>query len=354
MKRMLAINPNIWGDNMMTYAYPLSILSAYPSMTPWLMENYIIPFTFTPYQKVSELHIRMLYLDACCFAEDISLQQPVMHQDNYAQDSLSHKSIVDIIKRLIDKGKYAIVFSDDYYLPSSIFSGAKMHFLHETLFYGYDEKLQVFYAMGMNTRKKYGRIIHRFSEVETAFRKGDVCDHHGDIEWAREHRIIALSLDDYHGTYPFDPQRLAAGLEAFATGRISPRQRFLLNLDYRGDLCFGIDYYSFVADTVEQAEPQSFRYIHHLYEHANLLHERLNYTVNHENVHGSLIADFQRQLNRISIARAKTLKYTVVNPQKEKAQLIFKSESLELAASIREHADDMRRFAMKWIDSLCK
>lgn len=335
---------------MMAYSFPLAILTSNPKVAPYVMENYVVPFTYDPYVNDNGIGLRMLYLDAYCISEEISLPQSIMHQNNYAQSFFKDKSVIDTITQLLNANQYAVVFNDDYYLPNSALGAQRRHFLHETLFYGYDDEKQELYALAMTKQLQFGKLTHRFEDVEYAFKQGDTCNIHGGIEWAREHRVIALKIPDYYNSYPFDPRKLAEGLKTFVDGTISPKQRFYLDLDHKGKLYIGYDYILFVANLVEQGSPLFFRYVHHLYEHANLLKERIEYTKSYVDFDDAYINAFYDQILSMSQIRAKALKLDIM--LEEHPQALKAADLLKLATDIRVYADNIRNLIVRWVKLL--
>ena len=350
MKLLLSVNSDIGENNMMAYSFPLAILTSNPKVAPYVMENYVVPFTYDPFENDNGVGLRMLYLDAYCISEEISLPQSIMHQDNYAQGFFENKPVVETITQLLNANQYAVVFCDDYYLPNSALGAKRRHFLHETLFYGYDDEKHELYALAMTKQRQFGKMTHRYEDVENAFKQGDICNIHGSIEWVREHRIIALKVPDYSNIYPFDPLKLAEGLRTFVDGTISPKQRFYLDLEHKGKLYVGYDYVLFVANLVEHSSPLFFRYVHHLYEHAKLLKERIEYTKTYVNFDEAYLSAFYDQVLILSQIRTKALKLDIM--MEEQPQAVKEADLCKLATGIRVYADNIRGLIVRWVKLL--
>lgn len=315
----------------MIYAYPLSIMAANPKLKPWVMENYIIPHTYQPIKDLPTL--RMCYMDAYSFSES-SNPQSFIHQDNYVQNYVATIDICGFIKHMIDDNKYVIAFSDDYYLPNSSFT---MHYLHETLYYGYDDDRDVFKAAGLNPAGAYSNIEHAFDDVRRAFSEGHTCEVHGNIEWARRHRVIVLSVPDYTLDYPYDRRKVINKLGNFCEGKADDVDIFRLNIQNRGKFYFGIDYYTFIADNLT-ADYGSFRYIHHIHEHISLLHDRLLYLLAVVNKPTSILSTFHNVTKSIGILRLKGIKGMQTSDISSSEKLIRESRS-----QLYSYIEDLRK-----------
>lgn len=68
--------------------------------------------------------------------------------------SLGVWNFVQWAKKLIDVGWYIMGYYNEYYIPETA-SYQYRYFRHTMLIYGYDDEVQMFYAMGYTSDRKY-------------------------------------------------------------------------------------------------------------------------------------------------------------------------------------------------------
>ena len=210
--KLLPIASDIGMCSRLNYAYMLSILKAYPQAENWLMDHYYELYSVRT--NAETVRIGLNLYDASDYS-DVGEIGVMLNESHYTQEELYGTDIISLIKQHIDNDQYVVAFVDEYYLPNAQL-GNYTHFLHEELIYGYNENY--FYALGMNSQRHYGEIIHTFSDFEYAYEMGNVCEIHGNILWARDHRVIAFALEDKE--YMPDIPSIKAKLHVFLQGKM--------------------------------------------------------------------------------------------------------------------------------------
>ena len=276
MKLPICLNINM--NNMLNYAFPLSIIMAHPHLYPWSMENYFSIGTIDWYKQSNTVGLYMLYLDGFSYA-DISMPTKILGQNSYSDYYLMSLDIIEIIKHHIRNNQYVVVFVDEYYLPGTQLFGYQ-HFLHEELIYGYDDSQHTLYSLGMSLARCYARLEYTYEDFKIAYQNGYKCDVHGNIEWARNHRIITLDPNAYSTQYPYSSSRVINKLRGIIDNTVLPDDVFFLNTAQKGTLITNQRYVERIVNLIFNNDPLSFRYVHHLREYCILLYERLHYLSN--------------------------------------------------------------------------
>lgn len=190
-------------------AYPLSVALTDPSRWDWLYCNYIQliyqnPDIFLDQPlKFYKLSLNSGYVwDADC---------PVLIYDRVSRDMISFfgKDIIDIVCFAIKSGKYPIVYLDEYYL-SYRSQYQKVHYIHENLFYGYDEERELLNGLAYVTDKEgyaFKKFSVRYAEVREAYQNLNYDDE-------MRNRVMFLS-NEKERIYRFDIQAVILNLKEY-------------------------------------------------------------------------------------------------------------------------------------------
>ena len=71
-------------------------------------------------------------------------------------------NIVAYVRECIEKADYVNVHLDEFYLKEKDYYDS-LHYVHESMIYGFDDKKQIFYAYGFTKRQKVGTLMKKQS-----------------------------------------------------------------------------------------------------------------------------------------------------------------------------------------------
>lgn len=259
----------------MEEAYPLSIALGEPSRWEWLYSNYIQlmyqnPDIFMDQPlKFYKLSLNSGYVwDADC---------PVLVYDRLSRDMISFfgKDIISIVCFAINSGKYPVVYLDEYYLP---YRGQyhKVHYIHESLFYGYDDEKKLLYGLAYVTKEDE----YTFKEFDVSF--SDVREAYNGLKYDDEmrNRVMFLS-NEKERIYRFDIDAVTVCLEEYINEYPSEkRYAELSNTNIGRDYKYGGGVYEPFIEYIKRRRITSnvipFQV---LVEHKSLMHSRYRFMV---------------------------------------------------------------------------
>lgn len=147
--------------------FPLAILRTEPIFINWYYSNYIMPIAAL--DGVNSLWIRVA--DSLTYGDYANIYNKIMRMSSvHLHFCIQIEDIVDALKNQISKDKeyYCILFLDFYYLQSLDTFYKQRHYVHELLFYGYDDTKKCFDVYGyIGTSYKY--INLSYTDVRNAF-----------------------------------------------------------------------------------------------------------------------------------------------------------------------------------------
>lgn len=276
--KKLSIVTDIGINTVLFYCLPLSIISAYPKYRNWIFSNYVeLAGGNSQYEgDVNKYHY---YLDSYTFCDVYNSHDPILIQNGISSEVLINSDIHELIRYFIDNNKYILLFVNEYYLPECRMGGVH-HFLHEQLIYGYCEANQIYYAVGIDKKGHYTLLEHSFSDIETSYEKGYGCNTHGNINWAKENRLISLEAPDNLYDYPLDKKYYAEKILNYLSGKLDAKRDYFLSAKIKRYF-YGLSYYDIIVDEFD--EDALFMHINHLRDHKYMLRNSLQVYANYEN-----------------------------------------------------------------------
>jgi len=286
------------GKRVTTYlihAFPLSVILADDRYLPWFFERFV-QLTSAWGDWGSGRQLVADYADQ----HDVYREMLLEMRLNRALAARCG-DILDLIRDGIDDGYYAIVFLDEYHLPGKIAHG-EIHFVHESLVYGYDDAMRTVKALGFDQDAMFGPLTLGYDAVRTAF---DAAIRPMDRDDAGERSrrapdaemVVLLKLKPWLiDPYPFDVSRFAVRVRDYTDSRVDGAGMYLrFGVDWSreasgnaedfrhpGDAArAGLALYDDVAEHVANARhgcgTMDYRIFHLLAEHKRGMYERLSF-----------------------------------------------------------------------------
>lgn len=261
-------------------AYPLSIALTDASRWEWFYCNYIQliyqnPDLFEDQPlKFYKLSMNTGFVwDADC---------PMLIYDRISRDMVSffRMDIIDLICHAIDQEKYPLVYMDEYYLS---YRGQfqKVHYIHESLFRGYDEEKEILKGLAYVTDNKgysFKEFSVPFAEVREAYAAYEKSDETTNGEM--RNRVAFLSHEKER-IYGFNLQAVAIGLREYINAY--PSEARFTELSARnlgGDYRYGMGIYEpFIEYVLRRKMTTSIIPFQLLFEHKSIMRARYEYMV---------------------------------------------------------------------------
>ena len=292
------------------HSLPLCVVLADERLVPWYNEHFIKLFTeFQPRD--------MLYLD---FLEVRAPYNEVIQEVYMGYELL--KGIPDIVDYVIDKinlGYYVIIHVDEYYIPQKRFY-KKLHYVHHSIVYGYDNSTRELKAIGFNAEQIFTYLSFDYDLFKEAYESGKL-HYKNAAPWAETNAIELLKVKDFLTDYPYSVERFTTALEEYVNSKEGMHVVFTHKFDKyvldRDRLKFGIDIYDEIIlhlhNLAEGKVTVDYRAIHLLHEHKKSIYKRLQYAATKCNASvrlEELIEEYLEVIELVDSARRLFLKYT--------------------------------------------
>ena len=309
--KILNINTDIGINTGLQYSFPLSIISAQSCYRNWIASNYI-DLVGGNKQYEGDINNYHFYLDSYSYADGYNEHDPVLFQNGITTEILKSNKIHELLHYFIDNKQYIILFVDEYYLPNCLMGDVR-HFLHEQLIYGYCEKNMIYYSVGFDKGGHYTLLEHSFKEIEDAYEKGFDCVVHGNINWAKDNRLISLKLPNYYGDLPLDKKRYSEKIRNYLSGTLDAKRHYFLTSKIKRYF-YGISYYDIIIEDFHSMEAYTlFMHMNHLRDHKYMLKNSFQVYSDLKNKNTPFFLDEISEIfNSINLLRKKALKSHVV------------------------------------------
>lgn len=153
--KILELEMNTWIQTYHIRNYELGLVQ---KKYPWVLSKYI-----NCYYDPKAIGI----FNHCMPERRYFSNSKVMLVQNFKfEKSFLSLGVLDFVKwatKLIDDDWYIMGYYDEYYIPGKVSYKSK-HFRHTMLIYGYDDELEVFYAMGYTKDGKYSSYTLTYGE----------------------------------------------------------------------------------------------------------------------------------------------------------------------------------------------
>lgn len=259
----------------MEEAYPLSVALTDPSRWEWVYSNYIQLIYQNPdLFEEQPLKFYKLSLNSG-FVWDADC--PVLIYDRISRDMISFfdSDIIRLICFAIDNEKYPILYLDEYYL-SYRDQYRRVHYIHENLFFGYDEEKEILKGLAYVSDEEgysFKTFCVPFSEVREAY---EDLNYNGEMR----NKVILLS-HERERLYGFNMQAVIVGLREYINAYPSEKRYAELSTTNLGeDYKYGIGIYEpFIEYIQRRKNASSIIPFQLLVEHKSLMCSRYRYMV---------------------------------------------------------------------------
>ncbi|GFN29884.1 hypothetical protein [Paenibacillus xylaniclasticus] len=247
------------------HAFPLLISALHPYFNDWFNCNYI-----QLYSKKSESEsFAVNYYEF----DRLGMKTPFI-AECYTKRSIISKYVnpVQFVKDSISNNQYVMTFLDEYYLPDR-WAYQKIHFIHDTLIYGFDDERGVVHIAGFDATRTFTFTEVDMRDFEQAYSTteqgvGPIVIHADGIH------SYELKLDR---TYTFDLSIIIEMMEDYLYSR-NTSERFRMYYD-PVDHIYGLNTYDSVIDYLTNSgnEMIDTKVLHVIYEHKKTMTSRLRY-----------------------------------------------------------------------------
>ncbi|MHB8062513.1 MAG: TubC N-terminal docking domain-related protein [Ruminiclostridium sp.] len=316
---------------------PLCVVLAFKKYLPWYYSNFIQIFSFTNENGYIELN----YLEPrdCCseIVDMICLGYPLLKKV---------ENIIDYIIENINMGYYLIINVDEYYLPNK-WAYEKLHFIHSSLIYGYDNKEKQLKAIGFK-QNIFTEITFDYTQFIQAYENGRI--HYKDsAPWCEWSAIQLMRPKKFELEYPFSNESFLKELKSYLFS-IGDSIKLYSFEYYENRVEFGFQVYDVIIKNLENLIQgnitMDYRPIHLIGEHKKCIYDRIGYVISRNNLTGEIVKlheEYMEVVKRFNIIRIKFLKYlksfgntNIYNPNISNLTLEQKSKIKDIINKIKE------------------
>lgn len=199
--------------------FPACIMCSDERFKNWYYMNYMQPIVRL--DSINSLACNIA--DAFIYGANAYVNSKIIRVSNINIDICRQiTDICDILKHKIQKKYYCILFLDFLELECTRFYG-KTHFVHELLFYGYDDQQRIFKCYGYINRK-YQKIDLSYNEVNRGFLNSVKYIELTD-GW-EEYMLITMQKVGHKGIYPYSNDEFIEKLENYIQGDLSEKANY--------------------------------------------------------------------------------------------------------------------------------
>ena len=281
---------------------PLCVVLAFDKYKPWYYSNFIQIFSYTNERGRIELN----YLEPrdCAgeIVDMICLGFPLLKHVN---------NIIDYIIENINMGYYLVINVDEYYLPNK-WAYNKMHYIHPSLIYGYDNQTKQLRAIGFNEYIFQG-ITFDYSQFSESYNNAKIY-YKNSAPWSEWSAIQLMRPKRFEADYPFSLKKFITELKnyLFSIGDSIK----LYSFEYHeSQVEYGFRVYDVfiksLEDLLQGSITSDYRAIHLLAEHKKCIYDRIGYVISLYNLTGEIVAlheEYKSIVKLSDIIRIKILK----------------------------------------------
>lgn len=167
------------------HAFPLAIVLVDPQRTKWVLERYVDLYA----SCIGPVPIGMDYLEDPRTEYDDVLQRVSLCPGDIEDGG----NAAVLTKEAIDAQNYVLVCLDEFYIRQTQSYG-NSHFVHATLFRGYDDERELFHCLRQNARGVLTEMAIAFGDVQIGFREALAREKWGITQHWQHHGYIVQLL----------------------------------------------------------------------------------------------------------------------------------------------------------------
>lgn len=293
-------------------AHIIGILGAREETKSWIMCNFIqLYINKDPYKwQWGDYYFQSSYeqraFETCRWFTVQKMTEQFVHEH--------WDSMVKFVRELIIDDYYVDIMLNYRYISRGYHNEQDTDFVHDSLIYGFNDERKVFYCADfpMSESRKYTLYECSYEDFEKAAGKSVL-----ELDSYMKHMIHALQLKDECG-YEYDIENIISLLEGYLNQSV-PEYWTSFNHANKKNLVFGTAYYKVMADFLKTG-PEEIRHemVYLLKSHANIMIDRIDFLKESFKNPDSYIAEYQRLIDRISLAVILVVKY-MISRRKETA-----------------------------------
>jgi hypothetical protein len=304
MKKLLPINDRPMIIGYTHHAYPLSIASINDNYKDWFFSNFIqlkSYKTFFPEDTFIDFDFTYHYYD----------NNPWIDTTCINEEEQEDISIEDLVIECIENDEYICIFVNQYFI-SGLNGYQSFHFTHEILIFGYDEKEQLFSAIGFDKTGNYSKMNVNKSELLLGYQ------HRNEKRlFNREYPIYKYKYSDRFKC-KLDIDNIKDLINDYLLSTDTPTKRSQKDRLHYFEHVYGLSVYNYLK--LYYSDPtrnKDIRPAHIFWEHKKVMLERLNYLYKRKIVNEKLYSKYENVVELASILRSKIMKYNFTSNSKE-------------------------------------
>lgn len=331
MKICLPATEKIPTSSYFGISLPLSVIVSTPETEAWFYENLINIYI--------EERGNICFTDLCfgVFARYNS----VFDYTISTQEDTKGRSIVDRIKyEMRENGNYAYLYVDEYYISCKNAYG-KYHFHHQALIYGYDDEEKCLLAIAFDETGHFAKLKYPYDETEKGYEAAFSCDEEDKSE---TYGVMFFKVKEKFAHRIFLPNVITA-LQEYVNGTIPRNMRFLQHNMASAEFyqsqgaVYGMSVLKKVCELFDELDLSRltfpvFRRVHFLYEHSQMLLDRLHYFRS--------FADSEDEVYEATVSE-----YAEIVWQYQKARMLYMKMEL-----IQNQSESVSSYALKIIENI--
>lgn len=219
--------------------FPLSVILSNNELKNWYYVNYMLPIA----RLDGANGFSCTMIDSYTYASEANINGKLMRYSNIDYEFC--KQIHDIITLLcseIEQRRYCILFLDYYHLKGAKTQYHEIHYVHEIMFYGYDNIRKIFQCLGY-LNAPFETFELSYDEVKKAF--ADAIYYIQQTDGWDAHMCMTLQLVKHKEIYPYDKSIFLDKLQKYVKGDILPtyyhEEALYLNVTNETEVALGKD-----------------------------------------------------------------------------------------------------------------
>lgn len=261
-KKVLPIEIDTESNTYLFYSTRLAIIQTESQLKEWLYKSFINIKAY-----INEMNYNFFFFEE-------KLEDMLEFTRLTYQDVGVSTDILDFIKENILQGKYINIHLDEFYLSQKDY-GDELHYVHESMIYGFDEHKKRLYAYGFTKRQKVTSFYISYDELYLAYEKAKLFLFCGaeylenDYPWPVVLCKLRNSVDqDYFTVEDFNAE---------IKNYLYPKENEIV----QGDIhIYGKNVYRYIYEQLTKESSEGtvdFRTFQLLYEHKVCVKNRMNY-----------------------------------------------------------------------------
>lgn len=293
-------------NGYMEDAYSLTVAITMSSNYEWIYSNYIQLVFQNPIKydnqpvKFYKVSFRNGHIwDADC---------PLLCCDAITRDMVEIASldVIDFVCKAISKNNYVKLYLDEFYLPYR-FSYKEEHYIHESLFWGYDYGKSELYGLAYvtdSTGYQFKKFSVNMEDVRQAY-------YAVSVKSVQQERIMLMSCNR-EKYYEFDINTVKNSIYEYVNS-IQTDQKYSEINNPNVDYIFGISMYdALISYYKNDVKSKTVIPLHIIYEHKKLMLDRIVYMIENQYIKHDpeIIADYKKIIDKAYKCKLLFLKYS--------------------------------------------